>query len=311
MAFHIGPMDEVPPGYRSGIVTLVGQSNVGKSTLLNQMLGRKVAIVSKKPQTTRYRITGILTRKDAQIVFWDTPGIHEPKFELNRRMVEIARQALIAVDLICWVIDIEREAYRPYTPILRLLQEIQGQTPIFLVINKIDRVHKLEILPVIDRYRMWMDFREIVPVSALKGTNVADLVDTIVHYLPEGPPLFPPGQWTDADERFLIAEWIREKIFRYVRQEVPYCTAVYIQKIEDKPDRNLLVVYADVWVEKPSQKGILIGKGGQMLKRIGTAARREMEALLGKRVYLELYVKVKEKWRQKQSALDMLGIRWD
>jgi len=298
-----------PPGFRAGIVSLVGQTNVGKSTLLNRILGRKVAIVSPKPQTTRTRITGVLTRPEGQIVFWDTPGIHEPHFELNKRMVQIAYACLRNVDLIGWVIDVEREAYRPYEPILNLLREVQAETPVFLIINKIDRVPKAEVLPVIDRYRQWMDFREIVPVSALRGTNVEELVRTILKYLPEGPPLFPPGQWTDADERFLIAELIREKVFHSTRQEVPYCTAVHIPKVEVKG--SVWVVYADIWVERDSQKGIIIGKGGQMLKRIGARARQEIEALLGQRVYLDLQVRVREKWRQRPSDLDLLGIRWE
>lgn len=299
----------VPPDFRSGLVSLVGLSNVGKSTLLNQMLGTKVAIVSPKPQTTRTRITGILTRPDGQIVFIDTPGIHQPRFELNRRMLQIAIQSLQEIDLICWVIDVTREGERPNSMMLELLKPVQEKTPIILAINKIDKIQKIELLPVIDRYRYVLPFKEIVPVSALRGTNVGRLVDTILSYLPEGPPLYPPGQITDMSEEFMIGELIREKIFRILRQEVPYCTAVHIQALDFQEEKNLLIVSADIWVEKPSQKGILIGKGGKMIKQIGTQARKEIEALLGVRVYLELQVRVKEKWRQRAGDLDLLGIR--
>ncbi len=296
------------PGFHAGIVSLIGRSNVGKSTLLNTILGRKVAIISPKPQTTRNRITGIFTRDDGQIVFWDTPGFHRPKFELNKRMISIALASLREVDCVCWVIDVTTEAHTHDNQLLHIIQQIQNHTPVVLVINKIDKINKIELLPIIDRYRMFAEFKEIVPVSALKGTNIPQLVDVLIQLLPESPPLFPPHQWTDASPDFLIAELIREKLLRYLRKEVPYCTAVEIRHIEEREEKDILVVFADIWVEKQSQKAILIGKKGSMIKQIGMKAREEIEALFGKHVYLDLRVKVKKKWRQRPSDLARLGI---
>lgn len=298
-------------GFRSGIVSLVGQSNVGKSTLLNRILGRKVAIVSPKPQTTRNRITGIWNPPEGQVVFLDAPGIHEPRFELNRRMTEIALRCMGEVDLLVWVIDILRERVEPSSHLLKILRESQRRTPVILAINKVDRVPKGEILPVIDLYRSLMDFMEIVPVSALKGTNVDRLTSLVLKAMPEGPPLFPRDTATDLSEEFMMGELIREKVFRILRQEIPYSTAVHVRASETQEEQGVLVVVADIWVEKDSQKAILIGKGGRMVRQIGTLARREIEALMGIHIYLDLRVKVKEKWRQHPADLDLLGIRAD
>jgi GTP-binding protein Era len=289
---------------RSGFVSVVGRPNVGKSTLINHVVGQKIAIVTPKPQTTRNRITAIANTDNAQIVFLDTPGIHKPQHEMNRLMVEAAVTSLSQVDLVLLVVDVSQPFGKGDEHVLGLMKKVQ--VPLFLAINKVDLVVKESILPVIDDYRSRGDFEEIVPISALGGDNMDRLVRLLVAHLPEGPPLFPEDELTDLPERFFAAEMIREKILLHVHEEVPYTTAVRVDSWEDKHD--LTRIEASILVERDSQKGILLGKGGRMIKRIGAAARMDLEEFLSTRVYLGLHVKVREKWRENRRLLDELGI---
>jgi GTPase len=290
--------------FKVGSVSLFGRPNVGKSTLFNYVLGTKLAIVSPKPQTTRNRISGVLTSDQGQIVFWDLPGVHKAFGEMNKRMVSIALNSLDSMDLGLWVVDAKRDIeLDPF-----IFGHIKNRKPpLFLVINKIDLVHKDTLYPMVDHYRKAYDFKEIFPVSALKKQNLEGLVAAIMNHLPEGEPMFPDDYLTDMPERVLAAEIIREKIFILTHQEIPYSTAVHVEKFQDK--KKLVSITADIWVEKESQKGILVGKNGEMIKKIGTQARIDIEKLLGMKSFLELYVKVKEDWRERPSALDELGIR--
>ncbi|HEY4492442.1 MAG TPA: GTPase Era [Acidobacteriota bacterium] len=290
--------------YKFGYVSLLGRPNVGKSTLFNQLVGAKLAIVSPKPQTTRNRITGIVTTAEGQVVFLDLPGIHKAFGEMNKRMVGIALSGLDAIDLGLWLIDAKRDAQVDEF----MMGHIKARKPpLILVINKMDLIPKDDLLPIIDRYRQHYDFKEIVPISALKKKNIDTLRKTIFQHLPEGDPIFPEDSLTDVPEKTLVAEMIREKVFQLTKQEVPYSTAIYVISFQEKP--GLIAVSADIWVEKESQKGILIGKGGEMIKKIGTLARVDIEQLLGHKFFLDLNVKVKENWREKPSILDELGIR--
>ncbi len=287
-----------------GTVSLLGRPNVGKSTLFNILVGAKLAIVSPRPQTTRNRITGILTAPEGQIVFWDLPGIHRAFGELNKRMVSIALNGVDAVDLGLWVI----EAKRDHRIDEFMLGHIKAKKPrLILIINKTDLVPHNDLFPLVDLYQKAYEFLEIVPVSALKKKNTERLVPAIFRHLPEGEPLFPEDSLTDVPERILVAEMVREKVFRLTKEEIPYSTAVRVESFVEKS--KLISIYADIWVEKESQKGILIGKNGEMIKTIGTQARIDIEKLLGRKIFLELNVKVKERWRDKPSALDDLGIR--
>ena len=287
-----------------GTVSLLGRPNVGKSTLFNILVGTKLAIVSPKPQTTRNRITGILTAEEGQIVFWDLPGIHRAFGELNKRMVSIALNGFDAVDLGLWLIDAKRD----HNIDDFIMGHIKAKKPrLILIINKTYLVPHNELFPLVDRYRKAYEFLEIVPVSALKKKNTERLVPAIFRHLPEGVPLFPEDSLTDIPERVLVAEMIREKVFRLTKEEIPYSTAVRVESFVEKS--KLISIYADIWVEKESQKGILIGKNGEMIKTIGTQARIDIETLLGRKTFLEFNVKVKERWRDKPSALDDLGIR--
>lgn len=287
-----------------GTVSLLGRPNVGKSTLFNILVGTKLAIVSPKPQTTRNRITGILTAPEGQIVFWDLPGIHRALGELNKRMVSIALNGLDAVDLGLWVIDAKRDHRIDEF----IMGHIKAKKPrLILIINKTDLVRHNDLFPLVDQYQKAYEFLEIVPVSALKKKNLERLVPAIFRHLPEGEPLFPEDSLTDVPERILVAEMVREKVFRLTKEEIPYSSAVRVESFVEKS--KLISIYADIWVEKESQKGILIGKNGAMIKTIGTQARIDIEKLLGRKIFLELNVKVKERWRDKPSALDDLGIR--
>ena len=292
------------PVFKSGFVSIIGRPNVGKSTLFNYLVGTKLAIVSSRPQTTRNRISGVFNSEEGQIVFWDLPGVHKAFGEMNKRMVGIALNALDSMDLGLWVVDAKRD--RDLDEFIFGHIKIR-KPPLILVINKIDLVHKDILYPMVDHYRKAYDFREIFPVSALKKQNLEGLTAAILRHLPEGEPLFPEDYLTDVPERFLVGEIIREKVFLLTRQEIPYSAAVHVQTFQEK--KNLVSIAADIWVEKESQKGILVGKNGEMIKRIGIQARTDIEKLLGMKVFLELYVKVKEDWREKPSALDTLGIR--
>lgn len=287
-----------------GFVSLVGRPNTGKSTLFNKLIGQKLAIVSAKPQTTRNRITGILSTPEGQIVFWDLPGIHRAFGEMNKRMVSIALNGLDSVNLGLWVIDASRDA--------RIDEFVFGhiksrKPPLILIINKIDLVNRDVLYPMVDLYRKAYDFKEIIPVSALKGKQTDEIVPAILKHLPVGDPVFPEDDLTDIPERMLVAEIVREKVFRLTKEEVPYSTAVLVETFEEI--KKLISIQAAIWVEKESQKGILVGKGGEMIKKIGTQARIDIEKLLGHKVFLELRVKVNERWREKPSALDTLGIQ--
>ncbi len=295
-----------PAGFKSGYVAILGRPNVGKSTLLNTILGQKVAIVTPKPQTTRNRIVGVKNLPQAQIVFLDTPGIHNPKQKLGEFMVREAIRTLKEVDIALVMV----EPHRPHTPEVKLIESIKASKErhnfvAILAINKIDRVKKAELLPVIDIYQRMMDFEEIIPISALKGDGIDRLIELIIRYLPEGPKYYPDEIITDQLERFMVSEIIREKVMLLTREEVPYSVAVEVLTWQDKED--ITVISANIYVEKDSQKGIIIGSRGQRLKDIGRRAREEIEALLGTRVYLELWVKVKEDWRDRVASLKDLG----
>lgn len=293
------------PDFKSGFIALVGRPNVGKSTLLNLMVGEKVAIVSAKPQTTRSRITGIKTTEEAQIIFLDTPGLARPRNTLNRHMMQVTREAYQHVDLILLVTDAagnDQLAHDEF--IVRQLKEVK--TPVFLVINKIDLIDHRQILPLIEAYQRHFPFAEYVPVSALKEVNVEALLRAIVQYLPVGPRYFPTDQLTDQPERFLIAELIREQIFTQTAQEIPYQTAVLVEQTEDT-DKGMLRVEATIYVERDSQKGIIIGKRGSRLKQIGQVARQEIERRLSTRVYLGLWVKVRRDWSENEQLIREMG----
>jgi GTP-binding protein Era len=289
---------------RAGFVTIVGRPNVGKSTLLNRLVGQKVAIVTEKPQTTRNRILAVANTPSAQMVFFDTPGIHKPKHEMNRRMVDLAVRSLKNVDLALLLIDVTEPFGGGDEFVLDRVRD--AKVPVILALNKVDRIRKPEILGIIEDYRHRHDFAEIVPLSALTGENVDALVSALERHLPEGEPLYPPDTLTDLPERFFVAEIVREKILEATREEIPYSTAVVIDAWEE--GEKLTRIEASVLVERDSQKGILVGKGGSMMKRIGTAARQDIEAFLGTRVFLGLHVRVRPEWRENERFLSELGI---
>lgn len=289
--------------FKSGFISIIGRPNAGKSTLLNAFLGEKISIVSAKPQTTRNIVRGVKNLKDCQIVFIDTPGIHKGRGLLNEFMVREALSAFKDVDGILYLVEADRPISDDDIYIINALQRLK--CPVILAINKVDRVDKLKILPLIEEYSKRFPFKDIVPISALKGDGVPLLLDIIAGILPEGPRYFPEDLVTDAPERFIAAEMVREKIFNFTKEEVPYSVAVTIDRFEEKKD--LVSISATINVERDSQKGIIIGKGGLMLKRIGTEARQDIEDLLGCRVYLELFVKVEKEWTKKPGALKEFG----
>lgn len=292
--------------FRSGYIAIVGRPNVGKSTLLNQLLGEKVAIVSPKPQTTRNRITGIKTTTGSQIVFLDTPGIHQARSLMHRRMVDIALATLHEVDGVLWLLD-AHERIGPEDE--RIAETLRGvKSPVLILLNKIDLVSKGKLLPLIQRCAELLPGKEIVPISALKGENLPLVLGLIERGLPEGPQCFPEGEFTDQSERFIAAEFIREKIFLLTREEIPYGTGVSIDEFTEKEEKNLIVIKATIHTERDSHKPILIGKRGAMLKEIGTLAREDLEALLGCRIFLELFIRVDRDWTQDLNALTELGL---
>jgi GTP-binding protein Era len=291
--------------FKSGFIALIGRPNAGKSTLLNALVGTKIAIVSTKPQTTRSRITGIKTTDAAQVVFVDTPGLTRPRSALNRHMIQIVREAYQGVDVIGLVTDATDSDQISHDEfIIEQLKEVK--TPAFLIINKIDLIDNRQILPLIETYQKHFSFAEYVPVSALKGVNLDELMRTIITYLPEGPRYFPTDQLTDQPEKFLIAERIREQIFIQTAQEVPYQTAVLVENLEET-EGGLVRVDATIYVERESQKGIIIGKQGSRLKQIGQSARQEIERLLNTRVYLALWVKVRKDWSENEQLIRDMG----
>jgi GTPase len=291
--------------FRSGYVALVGRPNVGKSTLLNTILGEKVAIVTPRPQTTRNRITGIRTQPDSQIIFIDTPGIHKPQQLLGETMNRLAFTSLEDVDAVLFLV----EPVAPGSGDLFVVERLkQLSKPVFLVINKADTVKKPELLPVIEAYSKLCPFAEIVPVSALRKEGVEELVGTVMQYIPEGPQLYPDDIVTDQAERFMAAEIIREKIIEATQKEVPHAAAVSIEEWTEK-EAGLVFIRANIYIEREGQKGIIIGKNGSRLKSVGTKARHDIERLLGTKVFLELWVKIKKDWRGDERALKELGFK--
>ena len=289
-------------GYKVGYVSIIGRPNVGKSTLLNSLLGRKVTIVSPRPQTTRNRILGIKTTEKGQIIFMDNPGIHRPLHKLNEFMMEQVYQSLEGSDLVLLMVDITQEFGKGDEFVVNMLKKVDK--PIFLLINKIDKVKKSKALPLIDLYKDLLPFKEIIPISALKGTNLDVLEDLIYQYLPEGEKLFPDDMVTDISDRFLISEIIREKVLHYTREEIPYSVGVLVEQVEEK--EGLLYIYATIFVEKENHKKIVIGKGGNLIKLIGMKAREELEFLFGTKIYLDLVVKVKKGWRDDPAILALI-----
>ncbi len=291
--------------FLSGFIAIVGPPNVGKSTLLNRILGKKIAIVSPKPQTTRNRITGIYHEEDCQMVFMDTPGIHRTQTPLHKSMVDSAQSSFKEVDILVLMI----EMLHPQAPELpMILSSIRkSKKPSVLVINKIDKGPKEKLLPIIDTYREARSFRSIIPVSALTGDGVESLLRELKPMLREGPAFFPADVHTDQSESFLVSEMIREKIFLYTRQELPYSSAVTVEHLEELSKKNLVSISARIHVESESQKGILIGQGGKMIKKIGQAAREDLENLFGNRVFVELLVRVDKNWSKDPRTLRKLG----
>jgi GTP-binding protein Era len=288
--------------FRSGFVAIVGRPNAGKSTLMNMLVGRKVAIVSPRPQTTRNRIQGIVNRDDAQIVLIDTPGIHQPQNVLSRQMMDEAQHALEGVDVLSLIVDAAVDFGAGDEFSLEWVRRFHG--PTFLLLNKVDRVRKQILLPLIERYAALYDFAEVFPISALTGEGCPALVDSWLARLPDSPPYFPPDQFTDQPERFLAAELIREKAIVATREEVPHAIAVLVDSFEEK--KELVKIRATLYVEREGQKGILIGKRGETMKKIGTQARGEIESILGTHVFLELFVKVQPNWRQNSALVRQL-----
>lgn len=289
--------------FRSGFITVIGRPNVGKSTLINAVTGQKIAAVSDKPNTTRNRILGIRTLPDAQLVFIDTPGIHKARGKLGKAMVHTAMSAIEEADVILMMIEVKDPFGKGDSFIIGNLPK-----PSILVINKIDTVRKGEILGIIDESRRFEGkFLEVIPVSAMKADGIDDLLATIIRYLPEGPKYFPEDMITDQPERFLAAEFIREKIFQLTKQEIPYKTAVVIEEFKDVPEKKLVRISAVIYVERSNHKGIIIGKRGEMLKEIGSLARQDIERVLGAKVFLELWVKVSERWTERENLIRDFG----
>lgn len=293
--------------YRSGYVALVGRPNAGKSTLLNYLVGEKIAAVSNKPQTTRHKIQGIVSKPQGQIVFVDTPGVHKPGFLLNRRMMAAVHDAILSVDLVVLLRDASVSTGNGDRFVLDLVKE--SGKPSILVLNKTDKIKdKALLLPLIDWYSQEHDFAEIVPISALKGEAVENLLTQILKHLPPGEPIFDEDELTDQSMRVIASEIVREKILASTGEEIPYVTAVVTERWDDS-DPEQPRIYCAIYVERNSQKGIIIGKAGAKLKKIGTEARADIEKLLGTRVYLQLFVKVVEDWRNRERELDEIGVR--
>ena len=292
--------------FHSGFVALIGRPNVGKSTLLNYIVGQKVAIMSNVAQTTRNKIQGIYTTDDAQIVFIDTPGVHKPRTKLGDFMERSTMSALAEIDAVLYVVAADEKRGPGDDYIINHLKDVKQ--PIYLVVNKIDTVHPNELPTIVDQYKDALPFKDIVPGSALQGNNINTLMNELVQELPVGPQYYPSDQISDHPERFVIAEMIREKVFQLTREEVPHSVAIDVTSIK-REDNETVHINANIIVERPGQKGIIIGKKGQMLKKIGQMARRDIEHLLGDHVYLQLWVKVVPGWRDKSAMLKDYGYR--
>ena len=294
---------------KSGFVSLIGRPNAGKSTLLNRLVGTKLAIVSDKPQTTRTRILGVRNYPDAQVVFLDTPGIHRPLHRMNVRMVDAAVDTIRDVDVLGLVVDVTAAPGKGDRFVIDLVKD--SQAPVFLILNKIDLVKKSKLLPVLDRYAREGQFTELIPISAVTGDNVDRLERAIIDRLPEGEPLYPADYLTDQPERFFAAEIIREKLLQFTHDEIPFSSAVVIDRFEEpeqKDQKGVLRLYCTIVVDRESQKPIVIGKGGDMIKRVGSAAREELERFFATRVYLDLHVRVNADWREDEHVLNDIGL---
>jgi GTP-binding protein Era len=294
-------------GFRSGFISIIGRTNVGKSTFLNHILKQKVAIVSNKPQTTRNKIVGIYHSEHAQVIFLDTPGFHKPKHRLNKLMLKTTIKTLEGIDTVLYMVEPDKVVGPGDRSILDRLQNVK--TPVILAINKIDLVSKEQLLPIIEIYSKLYDFAEIIPMSVLTNENVEHVVRIIITYLPEGPQYYPEDMVTDQPEQFIVAELIREKALYLTREEIPYSIAVIVEQMKLREQANMIDIDATIYVERPSQKGIIIGKSGNMLKQIGMLARKDIETILGAKIYLRLWVKVRKKWRMNEQSLRMLGYR--
>ncbi|MEL3779973.1 GTPase Era [Staphylococcus epidermidis] len=290
--------------HKSGFLSIIGRPNVGKSTFVNRVIGHKIAIMSDKAQTTRNKIQGVMTRDDAQIIFIDTPGIHKPKHKLGDYMMRVAKNTLSEIDAIMFMVNVNEDIGRGDEYIMEMLKNVK--TPIFLVLNKIDLVHPDTMMPKIEQYQSYMDFTDIIPISALEGLNVDHFIDVLKSFLPEGPKYYPDNQISDHPEQFVVSEIIREKILHLTSEEIPHAIGVNVDRMI-KEDEDRVRIEATIYVERDSQKGIVIGKGGKKLKEVGKRARRDIEMLLGSKVYLELWVKVQRDWRNKVNFIRQIG----
>lgn len=290
--------------FKSGFISIVGRPNVGKSTFMNHVIGQKIAIMSDKPQTTRNKIHGVLTEDDAQLIFIDTPGIHKPKHKLGDFMVRMAEESLNEIDAVLFMVNAEEKYGAGDQFIIERLKNVNS--PVFLIINKIDLIHPNDIFKIIEQYKDLYDFAEVFPISALQGNNINQLVGKLKKYLPEGPQYYPSDHITDHPERFIMTELIREKVLQLTREEVPHSIAVVLENVEKRSNETLFI-QAAIITERSTQKGILIGKQGAMLKQIGQKARHDIEKLLGTKIFLELWVKVQKDWRNKETQLKEYG----
>jgi GTP-binding protein Era len=292
---------------KSGFVSLIGRPNAGKSTLLNRLVGTKLAIVSDKPQTTRTRILGVRNYPDAQVVFLDTPGIHRPLHRMNVRMVDVALETIRDVDVLGLVLDVAEKVGKGDRYVLDLVRDVK--VPVFLILNKIDLIKKTKLLPLLDQFGREGSFAEIIPISAATGDNVDRLEKAILDRLPEGPALYPSDYLTDQPERLMAAEIVREKLLQFTHAEIPFSSAVLVDRFEEPPSEGgLLKLYCSIVVERPSQKAIVVGKGGEMIKRIGTAAREELERFFSTHVFVDLHVRVAADWREDEHVLQDIGV---
>ena len=293
--------------FKSGYVSVVGRPNVGKSTLLNAIIGEKISAISSKPQTTRQNITFIHTDDDSQIIFLDTPGIQRPKNKLGEFMLTESKESIDEADVITYIIDTSKKIGKAERSIIDILKEYEGKLPIILLINKVDTIKKDELLEIISMYAKEEIFNEIIPISAMKNDGVDIYIETLKKYLKPGPMYYPEDMITDKNERFIVAEIIREKGLRYLNEEVPHGLAISIEKFKKREDKNIYDIEANIYVERDSHKGILIGKSGSMLKRIGTEAREDAERLLDAKVNLQIWVKVEKNWRERDNLVKRFG----
>ena len=296
-----------PGGKKSGFVAFVGRPNAGKSTLLNRIVGHKLAIVSDKPQTTRTRIVGVKNYEGGQIVFVDTPGVHKPTHRMNVRMVDVALDAMRDVDLVTLIVDVSAKPGPGDRHLIDLMKDVS--IPVVLALNKVDVVAKPKLLPIIDRYSQLHPFVEIVPIAAAEGTNIEVLESLFLKHLPTGDPIYPEDFVTDQSDRFFVSEIVREQVLRLTHDELPFSTAVLVDRFQEPTPGQVSTIYCTILVERESQKPIVVGKGGAMIKEIGTASRRELERFFGARIHLDLHVKVRSEWRDDERALDDIGLR--